>query len=271
MRTLAAARVLRAMSLFFGGAGAHATPAAAARGDEAHAPHNDAMAVLGHELRTPLSALMGYTEMLAGAGDLTEAQRRAWSANAHEAACHLNALIAAALDSGAHGLAAPSSVRDVLDVNALARLCCEFVRPDAAARGVTLCPPPPVIGLDMYCDPRAVRQILLNLLSNAIKFTPPGGEVRVWISRNAGDLLLYVADTGIGLEESRRREQTGLGLGLTLVRSLASLQGGGLSIGPGDGGGTLACVTLPDGLSPAANETSAGATVATQMMVPCLA
>ncbi|MFC0283028.1 sensor histidine kinase [Camelimonas abortus] len=266
-RTLAAARALRAL---------RARIAGFARRNGRDVPGGavtpDLMALLGHELRTPLSALMGYTEMLAGAETLTDAQRRAWSASAHEAAAHLNALIAAALEQGVDGLGAPAAGRAAVDLNALAGACCDMARPDAAGRGVDIRYLPQPQRLDACCDPRAARQILLNLIANAIKFTPPGGEVRVWAERDDGFIALTVADNGIGLEASRqRRAAAGLGLGLTIVRSLASLQGGALVIRPGDDAGTVARVTLPEAVAGFSEPAGAAPGGATQMMAPCLA
>jgi len=305
---LTAARTLRAWNALFGGDRASSVKADAASGlPGAAQPAAGSLAMLGHELRTPLAALMGYTEMLAGADQLTDAQRRAWSASAHAAASHLNALVASVLESGVEGLGAPSSSRETVDAGALAADCCDFVRPDASARGVTLHGPRAGSGPELHCDPRAVRQILLNLLANAIKFTPPGGEVRLDATLEGAMVVLTVSDTGIGVDEARRRQtaarqtvarqtsarQTsarniaasacgpgvgapgpdaaGLGIGLLLVRSLASLHGGEASIHAGENAGTVARVVLPSGLSAPANETSAGSTCASHMMVPCLA
>jgi len=302
-RMLTAARTLRAWNALFGGDRGASVKADAASGlPGAAQPAAGSLAMLGHELRTPLAALMGYTEMLAGADQLTDAQRRAWSASAHAAASHLNALVASVLENGVEGLGAPSSSRETVDAGALAADCCDFVRPDASARGVTLHGPRAGSGPELHCDPRAVRQILLNLLANAIKFTPPGGEVRLDAALEGAMVVLTVSDTGIGFDEARRRQtaarqtsarQTpahnvaasacgpevgapgpdaaGLGIGLLLVRSLASLHGGEASIYAGENAGTVARVVLPSGLSAPANETSAGSTCASHMMVPCLA
>lgn len=239
----------------------------------------DGLAMLGHELRTPLAALMGYTEMLAGADQLTDAQRRSWSASAYAAASHLNAIVASVLEGGVGGLGALSADRETVDLCALASGCCDFVRPDAAARGVSLFAPAQIPDVALSCDPRAMRQILLNLLSNAVKFTPPGGEVHVRAEIDGGMIALVVTDTGIGMEAARQRQLTaqpqahasGLGLGLPLVRSLAALHGGHIQIHAGERSGTVARVMLPAGLPVPSKETSAGPTSASHMMVPCLA
>ncbi|MGV2980314.1 sensor histidine kinase [Camelimonas sp. ID_303_24] len=285
---LTAARALRAWNALFGECRETTARAGAISGRVAGVqPAPDALAVLGHELRTPLAALMGYTEMLAGAGQLTEAQSRAWSASAYAAASHLNALVTSVLESGVEGLGAPSSNREIVDAGALVAGCCDFVRPDASARGVNLYSPAPGSGPELHCDPRAVRQIVLNLLANAIKFTPPGGDVRLEAKLEDGMVALTVTDTGIGLDEAGRRqaaarqasagaeaaglEPTGLGIGLLLVRSLASLHGGEVQIHAGESAGTVARVALPSGAVAPASETSAGSTRASHMMVPCLA
>jgi len=287
-RMLTAARALRAWNALFGdGRETPMRPRAASGRASGAQPTPDALAVLGHELRTPLAALMGYTEMLAGAERLTEAQSRAWSASAYAAASHLNALVTSVLEGGVEGLGAPSSDRETVDASSLVAGCCDFVRPDASARGVNLYGPAPGSGPELYCDPRAVRQILLNLLANAIKFTPPGGDVRVEARLEDGMVVLTVADTGIGFHEAGRRqaaarqaagtagaagpEAAGLGIGLQLVRSLASLHGGEARIHAGETAGTVARVALPSGGAAPASETSAGSTCASHMMVPCLA
>lgn len=290
-RMLTAAKALRAWNVLVGGPGVM-TQAPAPVSPYGVTP--EALAMLGHELRTPLAALMGYTEMLAGADSLTDEQRRAWATSAHAAASHLNALVGSLLENGVAGLGAPSHCRETVDASELAAGCCALVRPDAAARGVSLVAPAPGSGPKLHCDPRAMRQILLNLLSNAVKFTPPGGEVRVSVASEGSLVSLVVADTGIGFQEAARRQRaqlamhganatpgvgtgagpgasTGLGLGLPLVRALAALHGGEMILHDGDGGGTLVRVVIPSGLVEAASETSAGQASAPQMMVPCLA
>ena len=115
-------------------------------------------------------------------------------------------------------------------------------------------------GTTVMADKRAVKQILLNLLSNAIKFTPRGGRITVSTARQDDSVLLSVADTGVGIPAAdlprlgKPFEQAtmdsslakaGTGLGLALVRSLAQLHGGDLTIDSAEGRGTTVTVLLP--------------------------
>jgi len=113
----------------------------------------------------------------------------------------------------------------------------------------------------LRADERAVKQILINLLSNAVKFTPAGGAVTVRARLDdAGNFLLSVTDTGIGIAEkdmakamaafsqvdnSLTRKFAGTGLGLPLVRLLAGLHGGEMSLESKVGVGTTVTVRLP--------------------------
>jgi two-component system cell cycle sensor histidine kinase PleC len=109
-------------------------------------------------------------------------------------------------------------------------------------------------------DARALQQILLNLLSNAIKFTPKGGRVVVQLREAGENVCFAVRDTGVGIaaEELPRlgkpfeqvdgeyaRAHQGTGLGLALVKSLAELHGGEMSVESTRGQGTTVTVRLP--------------------------
>jgi len=113
---------------------------------------------------------------------------------------------------------------------------------------------------EIAVDRRAVKQMLLNLLSNAIKFTGRGGSVKVAATALDAMMQIAVADTGIGIsaddlprlgtpfvqaDQSYERRYEGTGLGLSMVKGLAALHGGGLTIESRLGEGTTATVRLP--------------------------
>ncbi|GGC73726.1 sensor histidine kinase [Chelatococcus reniformis] len=215
---------------------------------------SDVIATLGHELRTPLAALLGYAELLQADGDMDQAQRRAYASACYVAARHLDELVKAVVDEGARGLSSPGLDRQPVDLSTVLAECCELVRLDAERRGVMLHAPSGAPRIDAICNARAVRQIVLNLLGNAIKFTPPGGAIRAATTTEGELAVLTIVDTGVGMagssEAAGPHPGQGRGLGLSLVRSLARLHGGELAIRPVDPAGTLVRVTLPRQLSP---------------------
>jgi signal transduction histidine kinase len=113
---------------------------------------------------------------------------------------------------------------------------------------------PPDIGT-VAADERRLKQALFNLISNSIKFTPPGGAINIEAERRDGELLLIVADTGVGISQSeqarvlekfeRGTQQSGAGLGLSLVKSLIELHGGTVAIESAAGRGTTIICRLP--------------------------
>jgi len=112
----------------------------------------------------------------------------------------------------------------------------------------------------VLADERRLRQILINLLSNAVKFTPEGGRVRLSTLRVPEGLAIEVSDTGIGIaaadipkaltpfgqvDSKISRKHEGTGLGLPLVKHLAELHGGSLSLTSELNVGTIVTVLLP--------------------------
>ena len=106
----------------------------------------------------------------------------------------------------------------------------------------------------VFGDERRILQIISNLLSNAIKFTHANGTVSIQVEQKAGELLLKVSDTGIGIasedlpkvlerfgqvDSALSRKHKGTGLGLPLVKELIELHGGSIGIGSKDGVGTV--------------------------------
>jgi signal transduction histidine kinase len=114
----------------------------------------------------------------------------------------------------------------------------------------------------LRADERRVKQVMLNLLSNAVKFTPGPGTITIAAEMGARDLVITVADTGIGIaaadlpqaleqfgqvENTMTRCQDGTGLGLPLSKQLMELHGGELSIVSDPGRGTTVMLTFPPG------------------------
>src|SRR5262249_48244131 len=110
-------------------------------------------------------------------------------------------------------------------------------------------------------DPQRLQQVLWNLLVNAVKFTPPGGRVRVALERVNSHAEIVIEDSGVGIapsflphvferfrqaDSSTTRRHGGLGLGLSIVKSLVELHGGSVRAdSPGEGQGSRFTVALP--------------------------
>jgi signal transduction histidine kinase len=214
---------------------------------------------MSHELRTPLNAVIGFSEaLMAGppAGAAAEYVR-----SVHEAGRHLLSLIDDILDVTRAETTGFSVAEEAVDLAALAAGAVRVMGATAASGEVALraelAPGLPAV----RGDELRLRQVLLNLLSNAVKFTPPGGSVTVSLARGgAGDLLLRVADTGIGiraediprafeaftqLDGALSRRFQGSGLGLYLSRALAAAQGAELALESAPGAGTTAVLRFP--------------------------
>jgi PAS domain S-box-containing protein len=221
------------------------------------------LANMSHELRTPLNAIIGMSEMIKTEmlGPVVNAQYRSYAGDIHTSGMHLLGIINEILDLAKIEAGRMELDESELDLGVVVGDVLRIVAPQAAANGLAveskLAPHLP----HLRADDQAIRRILFNLLSNAFKFTPRNGKVTVALrqAENA-DIELSVADTGIGiaaedisklmqpfvqLDNVYQRKYQGTGLGLALVRSLAQLHGGSISIESVPGRGTVVTVWLP--------------------------
>jgi PAS domain S-box-containing protein len=221
------------------------------------------LAIMSHELRTPLNAILGHTDLLNEGlyGPLTEAQERSVGTIASSGR-HLLELITDILDLSQ--IEAGALTLDVGPV-AVAALCegsVRLVSTAAHAKGHSVELSLGDRATTVMGDERRLRQILVNLLSNAVKFTPAGGAIGLEVAADAGVGALRIAvwDTGIGisaedkarlfapfvqLDSALSRSYEGTGLGLALVRRLAQLHGGDVSVDSGLGRGSRFELWLP--------------------------
>lgn len=225
------------------------------------------LATLSHELRTPLNAILGWARLLA-AGHLDEpTTRRAIEIIERNSRIQLQ-LIEDLLDISRiiTGKLRLESKR--VTVRSVVEGALESVRHAAEARRMTIAANVEPEELSLVCDPARMQQVVWNLLTNAIKFTPEGGQVRVSARRDGDAVAIDVADTGIGItpaflpyvfdrfrqqDAAHTREYGGLGLGLAIVRHLAELHGGSVTVfSAGEGAGATFMVRLPVGHAAAA-------------------
>ena len=220
------------------------------------------LAVISHELRTPINAIVGFSEVLsAGQGEtLPVTARREYLGTILESAKHLQGLIndileATRMERGNIKLnEQPSDVAELIEISV------KIVRESATLHGISVIARV-IEDVEVMGDVTRLKQVFLNVLTNAIKFSPEGGMVQVDMKRDsAGNLLISVRDAGIGIskedaervfepfvqvESGSSRRFGGMGLGLAIARRVARLHGGELTLNGEGGIGTEAVFTLP--------------------------
>ena len=216
---------------------------------------------VSHELRTPVTSVVGYTEMLMdGIGGEVNADQRDMLTRIRRNGQRLMVLIedlltASRLESGTSRL----ELSD-LDLRACAREALEGLEPLLLDRDLAVelvLDPEPLMVL---ADAAQLERLLVNLLSNAVKFTPDGGSVTLTAGRAGRLATLAVADTGMGVPEdeqdqlfsrffrsstAQRRAIPGTGIGLSIVRAIASQHGGSVSAVSKEGVGSTFTLSLP--------------------------
>ncbi|MDP8924567.1 MAG: ATP-binding protein [Chloroflexota bacterium] len=211
-----------------------------------------------HELRTPLAMLRGQIEL---------ALDRPRSAEEYEATLvslgddvrRMEGLLGDLLTLARADAGRLPLVPEPLDLADLATDVAAAMEPLASARGVRLTRSGGG-ALPIVADQTRLTQLLVNLLDNAVKYTPDGGTVTVSTGRDAGQAILSVADTGIGVapehlphlferfyraDAARARAEGGAGLGLSISRWIAEAHGGRIDIESRLGEGTTVTVRLP--------------------------
>lgn len=219
------------------------------------------LTTFAHELRAPLTAVTGYAEMVATglAGPISD-QQADYLADLLASAQHMSELIQntlqlARLDCGDVSL----TLTHFLIVDMLQDALRHAV-PRAQSLGITLVPELPDSGERVFGDRQKLTQLVTNLLDNALKFTPGSGRITLRLGMSADHYDIEVEDTGIGIPESdqqrifERFEQfpgreplhgsSGVGLGLTLVKRLAELHEGAVTLSSTPGQGSCFRVTL---------------------------
>jgi signal transduction histidine kinase/PAS domain-containing protein len=214
------------------------------------------IANVSYELRTPLNAVIGFAEILTHQyfGALNPRQLD-YAHSILESANQLMTLINDIIDLATIEAGYMVLETDAVEIEGMLQSVVTLTRERARNREIELhlrCPSD-IGGIE--ADERRLKQALFNLVTNAIRFTPPGGSVAIEAARDGPDLLLSVADTGIGIPPDdqarifekfeRSARHSGAGLGLSLVKSLIELHGGTVSIESEPERGTRVTCRIP--------------------------
>ncbi|MEX2154048.1 MAG: PAS domain-containing sensor histidine kinase [Gemmatimonadaceae bacterium] len=223
---------------------------------------SDFLAVVSHDLRTPLTAILGYADLLEMGvpepiPDASRERVRRIRTSAKHLLYLLNELLSfARLDAGRE-----ETRRQKIDLRDIAREVATMIEPLAAERALEFSldlPEPPVV---IDSDPDKLRQILLNLAGNAVKYTKQG-RVSMAVRDERDVVELLVSDTGDGIaaehvahifepfwqvDPSQRLRGGGTGLGLSVVQRLVMMLDGHISVKSAPGEGSVFAVVVPRG------------------------
>ncbi len=214
---------------------------------------------ISHDLRSPLTAVLGYVELLERVGTLNDAQRE-FVQRVQTSIQNITALVNDLLELGRIE-AGVDVQKELLPLESLVQLAVETYDSLAAEKGLHLHVSLPADGqsVEMRGDPIRLRQMIDNLLNNAIKYTPEGGEITVELEKQNGQAILRISDTGPGIppadqphifEKFYRATNVpkgvgGSGLGLAIVKSIVDSHHGRIWVESILGKGSTFVVVLP--------------------------
>ena len=220
------------------------------------------LATLSHEMRTPLNAIAGYTQLLGAGvrGPVTPAQMEDLK-RIRQSQLHLTSVVNSVLRQARLGSSEISSEIDNVPVPEVCAAVEALVIPQMREKGLTFSFTSNAPDLFARAEVVKIRQIVLNLLGNAIKFTGEGGHVSLTCDagERAGTVAVRVADTGMGIAADhlerifepfvqiggRVSTDEGVGLGLWISRDLARGMGGDLTVASAPGEGSTFTLVLP--------------------------
>ena len=233
------------------------------RAEAANVAKSRFLATMSHELRTPLNAILGFSEVmkLELLGRLENPSYKEYCGNIHDSGRHLLHLINEILDLSRIEAGRYELHEEPQRLSDIAEDCHRLLKLRAESKGLQI-----VLEFEddlpqIWCDERAIRQVILNLLSNALKFTPKGGRITLRVAATpAGGQTFSVKDTGPGIPKeeipkvlqafgqgslAHQTAEGGTGLGLSIVKNLVELHGGTFELLSELRKGTEAIVVLP--------------------------
>jgi two-component system, cell cycle sensor histidine kinase PleC len=237
--------------------------ALARNAEEANRAKSEFLANMSHELRTPLNAIIGFAEVIDAKlfGPLGNPKYETYIGDILASGQHLLSLIGDILDMSRIETGAMELREDTCELAEIFEATTRMIAERARQGRLSLERIGPPAGMAVFLDERAIKQVILNLLSNAVKFTPEGGTIRTEARIDTtGELVIAVSDSGIGIapeniervlkpfqqvDSTFARKIGGVGLGLSISKSLIEMHGGAFELASSLGKGTTVTIRLP--------------------------
>jgi two-component system CheB/CheR fusion protein len=235
--------------------------------EEENRRKDEFLAMLAHELRNPLAAIAGALEVIRTTRG-EEARLERMGEMTSRQIQHMSRILDDLLDVSRITRGVVELNKQAGDLTVLAQKCLQHARLSAEKKSLAVTTNLSQEPLPVFVDVTRIEQVIINLINNAVKFTPAGGEIHISTGKEGEFAIFTVRDSGRGIEKtflpqifdlftqadrSLARSEGGLGIGLTLVRSLVLMHGGQVQArSEGAGCGSTFTVRLPLSLQPAA-------------------
>ena len=217
------------------------------------------VADVSHELKTPITSIMGYADTLLEGGYDEETQNKFLNVIASESR-RMARLVTDLLTLSRYDSNKKKTQKETFDLGDLVKQCQEKLAIEIKKKGHTVnsfvtADVPPV-----YADKDDIERVVLNILTNSIKYTPDNGEIKIYVGFVYNDAYIKVFDNGIGIPEddlsriferfyrvdkARTREMGGTGLGLSIAKEILDKNGGSIDIKSKVGEGTEVVIRIP--------------------------
>jgi signal transduction histidine kinase len=228
--------------------------------EQANRAKSEFLALVSHELKTPLNAIGGWNRILKTKGISEETRRTAVEKidkNLRLQASIVEELLnfSDIMSSGFTVISRSVSIRDIFES------AISTVKPEASEKGLTLLTNDTLDGEQVLGDQERLKIAIVNVLSNAVKFTPPGGNIKAEAYNSDGHVKCIISDDGLGIppdflphvfdqyrqsDHATTRRYGGLGLGLTIANHIVKLHRGTIeAASSGVGGGAKFTISLP--------------------------
>ncbi len=218
--------------------------------------------IIGHDLRSPLNALLGYSELIEEFyHDLSDEEKKEYVANIRDVSKRMNELLMNLLNWARIQSGRMDFSPEKLNLSILTGEVLELLKFNASEKEIVI-ENNTGTGFKVFADKNMVETILRNLLSNAVKFTHPGGNISISAELRNEEVKISVGDDGTGMSEESvnklfvidnkvrskgTKDEEGTGLGLILSKELVEKNGGEITVESTPGKGSIFSFSLPAG------------------------